>query len=83
MTERLSDERVRTYVTWGTDPDDDMDRHVASLAREVQASRKLRADLLALHHPEPDPDQDNAPFCDACDHPAPCPTVRLLESDDE
>ena len=48
MSERLSDERVRTYVMWGTDPDVDMDRHVASLAREVLAARKLRADLLAL-----------------------------------
>ena len=78
MTERLSDDRVRTYVMWGTDPDDDVDRHVASLAREVQAARKLVADLLALHGERP-----HMPSCCHCGHGYPCPTVRLLEADDE
>jgi len=52
----------------------------ARLAREVQASRKLIADLRALHVANPDPDQADAMFCDACDHPAPCPTLRLIEA---
>lgn len=35
--------------------------------------------LRALHEAENDPDQDGAYFCRACDHPYPCPTIRMID----
>ena len=58
-------------------------RRLLSLAREVQASRKLIADLRALHVAEVD-DDDESPtqgetFCVNCEHENPCPTIRMID----
>lgn len=79
---RLSDAEVALLLWDGVVIQSETDRWMLSLASEVLAARKLQADLLALHGGSADPDQDGL-FCDACDHPSPCPTVRLLEADDE
>lgn len=46
----------------------------ARLAREVQASRKLRVDLLRVHSPD-----YFGTWCRCCEERYPCPTVRLIE----
>lgn len=48
---------------------------VRALAREVRASRKLVADLRALHvraNEMPD-------YCAACTRIYPCPTIRMID----
>ena len=52
----------------------------AELQAEVQASRKLVADLLALHHQHAPVAHFIYPYCRACQHPYPCPTVQLIEA---
>lgn len=54
-----------------------------SLLDEVQACRKLIADLRALHVAEVD-DDDESPtqgetFCVNCEHENPCPTIRMID----
>ena len=79
MTKRLSDRQVEERTIYVDGPI--VNSHTTvMLAREVQAARKLRADLLALHvggHGEP------GMYCKSCGFQHPCPTVRLLEADDE
>ncbi len=45
------------------------------LAREVQASRKLIADLRALHGRS----NEMPDYCAACAVLYPCPTIRMIE----
>ena len=79
--DRLTDEQVayllsRTQTPWNATEE--------MLAREVQAHRKLVADLLALHAPiEPPTPPFTMTWCKApgCEAPWPCPTVRLIEAD--
>lgn len=94
MTERLSDEPSTGYLIsvlrgWGGNRGSDgqlprfheqvADR-MAGLSIEVQASRKLVADLLALHHQHAPIAHFSYPYCRACQHPYPCSTVRLIEA---
>ena len=68
MTERLIDADLAILVTVGDE--------VTLLAREVQAARKLRADLLARHS------RDGG--CPACRGDYPCRDRQLIqEADDE
>lgn len=71
VRKRLPDEEVAHLagdVRW-------MPPDIVSLGREVQASRKVIADLRALHTPEDEFD----PYCLSCGYEHPCPTVRLIE----
>lgn len=85
MTERATDPQVAWYAS--NDPTAKWNKawhlpaDIVLLAREVQASRKLAADLLAVHH------QgtlrvvgDGDAGCGGCGYPHPCPTVRLIEA---
>lgn len=81
VAERLSDAEVALLLMDGVVIQSETDRWMFMLAREVRAARKLRADLLALHRME---DFDGTAFCHVCHVEIwPCPTVRLLEADDE
>lgn len=76
MSERLSDTYVAEWARYqhrGTTLLHD--RH--ELAQEVQASRKLIADLLALH--ERQLGGGAGPYCLECECGWPCPTVRLID----
>ena len=74
--DRLTDEQVTEVIVFMSDPivaDVPWSPIIESLAREVQASRKLEADLLKLHrrvYPE---------WCAACGASYPCRTRRLIE----
>lgn len=84
MTERATDPQVAWYAS--NDPTVEWNKawnvhgDVVLLAREVQASRKLAADLLALHHQHAPVAHFSYPYCRACQHPYPCPTVQLIEA---
>ena len=72
MSERLSDTYVAEWARYPYSGNTLLhDRH--ELAQEVQASRKLIADLLALHPDNP------IHKCFRCRTPWPCPTVRLIQ----
>ena len=79
MTERLSDERVAVTRAYYHTAERDADEVVA-ICDEVQASRKLVADLLALHRQHAPVAHFGFPYCRACQHPYPCPTVQLIEA---
>lgn len=71
MNDRLSDAGVEA---WATDMTDECAAATA-LAREVQASRKLIADLRALHRPDSKID----PWCDEDWFSYPCRTIRMID----
>lgn len=75
MIDRLTDEQVQGIIDWPV-PLGRMSAPV--LALEVQASRKLIADLRALHHPD-----RWGKSCIGCGHDYPCPTIRLIDAAEE
>lgn len=78
MSDQLTNEQVAWHVKYHNA---DWARH--NLACEVQASRKLIADLRALHAPELDEADGLSVWCAECDPDCidtyPCPTIRLIE----
>lgn len=84
---RLSDRTVGLVTQTPEDCDDNAEQIAYHLAREVQASRKLIADLRALHAPEPDEADGLSVWCAECDPDRidtyPCPTIRLIDTAEE
>jgi len=83
--DRLTDRAVDLHIHGGAAWIDDVfviatgdNSTLISLATEVQASRKLVADLLAMHVRRAGSDYA---YCPACDSRYPCATVRLIEAD--
>lgn len=75
-TERLSDTLVANLATYAADAKPTTPE-VESLAREVQASRKLAADLRRVHYQKKGKDFD---WCNECQIGAyPCLTVALID----
>ena len=89
MSERPSDERLAHFAnTWpGRLSDYEVNglaraaahtvpggRRLLLLAAEVQSSRKLLDDILALHGPD-----SFGHWCTECEQMHPCTTVRLIE----
>lgn len=75
MGDRLTDEQVAN-ITRRRFTNDPMGNFAVALAREAQASRKLVAELLAMHR-----NHDGQVALSWCDHDGyefPCPTVRLI-----
>ena len=83
MTERLSNYELDVWTSdrwYNPATQENAPTVTALLAREVQASRKLVADLLALHRQHAPVAHFGFPYCRACQHPYPCPTVQLIEA---
>ena len=77
MSDRLTDEQVQGLAGVDASRASWLAREIGPLAREVQASRKLIADLRARHHQRKGRDFD---WCNECQIGAfPCPTIRLIE----
>lgn len=73
MSGRLSDDDLVILAAVGGETE--------LLAREVQASRKLVADLRAWHHrfmANNEPGQP-VPWCAGCNQPWPCPDIRKID----
>lgn len=79
-TERLSDERVARAIALAEPGEAEWHEAnvMAALAREVQASRKLVADLRAEHACLPD-ELPSQSWCKQDGFSWPCPTIRMID----